>query len=85
MALNGKLRQTQRFITTHNEEGKAVVDTSIDSDAPFYALPNGEAHFALGYATKQFPADLSKDVSSYQSFLSDAPGLCVSTGSVLHK
>ncbi|RGP75122.1 hypothetical protein FLONG3_5806 [Fusarium longipes] len=83
MALNGKLRQTQRFITTHNEEGKAIVDTTIDSDAPFYALPNKEAHFALGYATKQFPADLSSDISSYQSFLSDAPGLSVSTGTVL--
>ncbi|KAL6912780.1 hypothetical protein ACHAPO_007259 [Fusarium lateritium] len=83
MALNGNLRQTQRFITTHNEKGKAVVDTTINSDAPFYALPDGDAHFALGYATKQFPVDLSKDISSYQSFLSDAPGLSISTGSVL--
>ncbi|KAL5613274.1 hypothetical protein FOVSG1_002337 [Fusarium oxysporum f. sp. vasinfectum] len=85
MALNGKLRQTQRVITTHNDEGKAIIDTSINSDAPFYALPNGEAHFALGYATKEFPAKLTNnaDVESYQGFLTNQPGLSISTGTIL--
>ncbi|KAM0346676.1 hypothetical protein ACHAPU_005389 [Fusarium lateritium] len=85
MALNGKLRQPSRYITTHNEQGKAIVDSTFDSDAPFYELPGGIAHFALGYATKEFPAKLTNnaDLDSYQGFLTDKPGLSVSTGTVL--
>jgi quercetin dioxygenase-like cupin family protein len=85
MALNGNLRQPSRYITTHNSEGKAIVDTSLNSDAPFYELPNKEAHFALGYATKEFPAKLTNnaDLESYQGFLTNQPGLSVSTGTVL--
>jgi quercetin dioxygenase-like cupin family protein len=85
MALNGNLRQPSRYITTHNSEGKAIVDTTLNSDAPFYELPGGVAHFALGYATKEFPAKLTNnaDIESYQGFLTNQPGLSVSTGTVL--
>ncbi|KAH7263033.1 hypothetical protein BKA59DRAFT_506052 [Fusarium tricinctum] len=85
MALNGNLRQPSRYITTHNSEGKAIVDTTLNSDAPFYELPSKDAHFALGYATKEFPAKLTNnaDLDSYQGFLTNQPGLSVSTGTVL--
>jgi quercetin dioxygenase-like cupin family protein len=85
MALNGKLRLPQRYITSHNQDGQAIVDTTTDSAAPFYELPGKDAQFALGYATKEFPAELGNDsdVKSYHNFLTSQPGLSISTGSVL--
>ncbi|KAJ5943303.1 hypothetical protein N7516_003471 [Penicillium verrucosum] len=85
MALNGNLRRPQRYITSHNNEGQATIDTTIEPAAPFYELPDKVAQFALGYVTKEFPAKLTDeaDVKSYQEFLASPPGLTVSTGSVL--
>ncbi|KAM0549856.1 hypothetical protein ACHAPJ_009298 [Fusarium lateritium] len=85
MALNGKLRQPQRYITTHNQDGQAIVDSTIESTAPFFELPSKDAHFALGYATNDLPVKLTNntDVKSYQDFLGNQPGLSISTGSVL--
>lgn len=85
MALQGKLRHPKRFITTHNEQGQAVVDTSIPEDAPFHALPDGAASFSQCYVTKGFPTEVSggADLDVYQHYLSDSPGLTVSDGTVL--
>ncbi|KAK2672432.1 Cupin 2, conserved barrel [Fusarium oxysporum f. sp. vasinfectum] len=55
MALNGKLRQTQRIITTHNDEGKAIIDTSINSDAPFYSLPQRRSALRTRLRHKRVP------------------------------
>ncbi|KAM5345123.1 hypothetical protein ACJ41O_010985 [Fusarium nematophilum] len=85
MALQGHLTQPKRFITTHNSDGKAIIDSSISDDAPFYELPDGIAQFAQCYVTREFPVQLNEqaDLKAYQDFLSKPPGLTVSTGTVL--
>lgn len=85
MALQGKLRHPKRFITTHNAQGQAIVDTSIAEDAPFSALPDNEASFAQCYVTKGFPTEVSggADLDVYRNYLRDSPGLSVSDGTVL--
>jgi quercetin dioxygenase-like cupin family protein len=85
MALQGKLSHPRRFITTHDARGKAVIDQSMDTEAPFYELNIGDALFAECYVTKEFPARLEKgaDIANYQGFLASPPGLTVSTGTVL--
>lgn len=87
MALNGKLSIPNRFITTHNAEGKAIIDTSLPAPAPFYALGKGEndAFFAQGYVTDAFPTTLDDDadLAVYKSYLDKPPGLTVSGGTVL--
>lgn len=85
MALEGKLSHPKRYITTHDAVGKAIVDTSLPADAPFYELPNKEAAFAQCYVTGAFPAKLEADADMkvYQDFLQSPPGLTVSGGTVL--
>lgn len=85
MALQGKLSHPKRYITTHDSNGKAIVDTSIPSDAPFYELATKEASFAQCYVTRGFPTKLGDgaDLKTYQDFLEQPPGLTVSNGTVL--
>lgn len=85
MALQGKLRHPNRFITTHNSEGKAILDTSIKVEAPFYSLPKGEAAFSQAFVTDAFPTTLTNDadLNTYRAFLKDPPGLVVNRGTVL--
>ncbi|KAH6649277.1 hypothetical protein F5144DRAFT_477599 [Chaetomium tenue] len=85
MALQGKLSHPNRFITTHNAEGKAVIDESIPAPAPFYSLGEGDASFAQCYVTSTFPVDIANDAdtTAYRAFLADPPGLTVKTGTVL--
>lgn len=85
MALQGTLSHPKRFITTHNEKGESVVDTTLSEDAPFYKLGDGPVEFAQCYVTKGFPVDLREgaDIQVYQNFLGNAPGLTVSGGTVL--
>ncbi|KAL2066178.1 hypothetical protein VTL71DRAFT_2249 [Oculimacula yallundae] len=73
-----------RYITDHDESGKAVLSKEIPSEAT-WTNAGKEAKFFLGYATNQFPADLSStsDISTYNSFLSSPPGLVIHGGSVL--
>lgn len=85
MALQGTLRTPQRYITTHDDKGKAILDTSLPAAAPFYELPTKEAAFAQCYVTNTFPTNLSSDadLNIYKDFLQSPPGLTVSGGSVL--
>ncbi|KXJ85371.1 hypothetical protein Micbo1qcDRAFT_141636, partial [Microdochium bolleyi] len=85
MALQQKLPHPKRYITTTNDDGKAVVDTSLPAEAPFYELAPGDAAFAQCYVTNTFPSKLgdNADLNVYQDFLSKPPGLVVSGGTVL--
>lgn len=85
MALQGKLSHPQRFITTHDEQGRAVIDTSLPSEAPFYELPDKKAAFAQCYVTRGFPTALENgaDTAVYRDYLQEAPGLTVRDGTVL--
>lgn len=78
-----QLRLPSRFITDHNDEGKAIFSTAIPEPAPTKQIPN-DAVFALMYATKETPVDLTKnkDLSTYENYLTKLPGIMVPGGSV---
>jgi quercetin dioxygenase-like cupin family protein len=78
------LPPVNRFITTHNAEGKATFSDAFPEELEWKGLPNG-AGFGLGYTTEQYPVDFNndKDLSSYKSYLQSPPGLVVPGGTVL--
>ncbi len=67
------LSHPKRFITTHDESGKAVFSDELPEEIPFQQIPN-DAIFALFYATNKTPVDLSDnaDISGYTSKVSIA-------------
>ena len=73
-----------RVITDHNDEGKAIFSAAIPEPAVWQELVDG-ARFSLGYATNQFPADLSNetDIKTYSHYLENLPGLAIPGGTVL--
>ncbi|KAF2113751.1 cupin domain protein [Lophiotrema nucula] len=73
----------KRFITTHDDTGKAVFSSKLCEDTPFLEIPG--AAFGLGYTTKSFPADLNgdKDIAAYETALEKPPGIVILDGSVL--
>jgi quercetin dioxygenase-like cupin family protein len=86
MALQGKLSHPNRFITTHDESGKAIIDQSVPAPAPFYSLGTlADPSFAQCYVTSEFPVNIADgaDTTAYRNFLSHPPGLTVSGGTVL--
>jgi hypothetical protein len=78
------LPSVNRFITTHNAEGKATFSDALPEALEWKGLPNGAA-FGLGYTTEQYPVDFNndKDLTTYQSYLRSPPGLVVPGGTVL--
>lgn len=79
------LPDLQRIVTTHDSNGKAIVDKSVGTTAPFDDnVVNGTATFSLGYTTAEFPVDLNKDkdLNTYKEYLINPPGLIQSKGTV---
>ncbi|KAK0620601.1 hypothetical protein B0T14DRAFT_521799 [Immersiella caudata] len=85
MALSGNLSRPKRFITTHDEEGKAIIDSTLPEDLPFTEVPSKVVNLSTCYVTEGFPTVLEdgKDVAVYQQHLADPPGLTVSNGTVI--
>ncbi|GCB27432.1 hypothetical protein AAWM_10317 [Aspergillus awamori] len=80
---NGKdIRPLSRFITTNTDSGEAVFSSQLTEDMPIQNV-NGFG-FSLAYTTNRFPATLESatDISTYERYLADPPGLVVSTGTV---
>lgn len=70
-----------RYITTHDPDGKAIFSTQLPEIMPkqnFNGVP-----FGLAF-TSSFPAQLSDDADlvEYEANLTTPPGLVISTGSV---
>jgi hypothetical protein len=85
MAHKGELPPYQRFITAHNEDGKAVF-AKIDENGPWDGSINGgTVGFSLGYTTSTTPVDMTddKDIAQYKEYLASPPGLVNKQGSVL--
>jgi len=84
MAHEGKLRPVNRYITTHNSEGKAIFSTALEDESKMKPLPDNMG-FALSYTTESFPVDMTddKDVTEYEKYLNKPPGLTISNGTVL--
>ncbi|KAF4984075.1 hypothetical protein FZEAL_654 [Fusarium zealandicum] len=82
MAAN-QLPIPKRFTTTHNTDGKAIFDTSLNDEIP--ETNTGGHRFFLGYATDEYPVDLecSKDIETYQYYAANQPGLVIPGGTVL--
>ncbi|EOA91882.1 hypothetical protein ACJQWK_03069 [Exserohilum turcicum] len=84
MAHVGALPKINRYVTTHNEQGKAIFSHAFSDESEMKPNDDGIA-FALSYTTKGFPVDMSddKDLEVYDRYLKEAPGLVVSGGTVL--
>ena len=78
-------RTLNRFITTHDNDGKAVFSHAIPTEAPIREIgTDGNLTFSLMYTNKQFPANLNgeKDISTYQDYLITPPKITIQGGSV---
>lgn len=82
--LDNGLPVIHRFLTDHDQKGLAVFSDHVDEALPWHQLPDG-ARFCLGYATEGFPVQLSghQDISIYQKYLEDKPGITIPGGTVL--
>ncbi|KAJ9653147.1 hypothetical protein H2198_007659 [Neophaeococcomyces mojaviensis] len=82
--LDNKLPAIARFITDHDENGKAVFSNRVDESLQWQELPDG-ARFCLGFTTRRTPVDLcnQKDLSDYEKDLENKPGIMIPGGSVL--
>lgn len=78
------LRPLKRYITDHDERGKTAFSEEVPEIMQWQQLANG-ARFSLGYATAQFPVNISggADVAVYKQYLQDLPGITIPNGTVL--
>jgi quercetin dioxygenase-like cupin family protein len=84
MAHSSPLNSINRFITTHNADGKAVFSSALPDESERKRI-DGDAVFSLAYCTEEYPPNLNddKDIQAYQKYLSEPPGLVVNNGTVL--
>lgn len=81
-AEEAQLPSLNRYITAHDQNGKAIFSTQVSVDMPRQEV-NG-IPFSLAYTSNEFPAQLSADadIGKYQANLVSPPGLAISTGTV---
>lgn len=85
MAAYGKLPNLKRYITTHDDKGKAMI-SEFESDAPWQTnIEGGRAAFSQLYVTNEYPVDFNKDkdLKAYEGYLEKPPGIVVNSGTVL--
>ncbi|KAJ6094582.1 hypothetical protein N7467_002095 [Penicillium canescens] len=77
------IRPLKRFITTHNETGKAIFSNDLPELMPVQRITDG-ADFSLAYTSNHFPAQLNNktDITEYSNYLTSPPGIVVSGGTV---
>lgn len=77
------IRPLNRFITTHDETGKAIFSNTLSEEMPVQKVGDG-ADFSLAYTSSHFPAELNNDtdLTEYNNYLSSPPGITISTGNV---
>ncbi|KAF2158254.1 hypothetical protein K461DRAFT_326235 [Myriangium duriaei CBS 260.36] len=82
--LDNGLPAINRFITTHDENASAVFSSQVREALPWQELPDG-ARFCLGYTTDKFPVPMhdGKDLSVYEKYLENKPGVMIPGGTVL--
>ena len=81
---DNNLPTIHRFITDHNEEGKAIFNKDIEEKLDWQRLKEG-ARFGFGYATNESPVELSngKDLETYRGYRDNLPGIMIPGGTVL--
>ena len=77
------LRPINRVITTHNKAGLSVFASTISEKPPLTELADG-MQISFCYATSGFPVRLEQeeDISQYENFVRNPPGIVVEDGSV---
>jgi len=77
-----QLPSLNRYITAHDQNGKAVFSTRLSESMPKQEV-NGFP-FGLAYTSNEFPAQLSEDadITRYEANVISPPGLAISTGTV---
>src|SRR5258706_15749468 len=82
--LDNGLPAISRFITDHDAEGKTTFSSAVPEPLDWQELPDG-ARFSLGYTSSTFPVEMnqSADIASYQSYLTNKPGIIIPGGTVL--
>lgn len=85
MAPSERLPAPTVIKTTHDKDGKSIVNKSVPEHPNEQVVTNGDAVFYLGYATEQFPVDMNNDtdLKAYEKLESSPPGLTISGGTVL--
>lgn len=85
MTESNPLPVINRLITTHNTEGKAIFSDAVAPVTDPKPVDNGRAMFGLHYWSEQFPVEMNQeqDIKTYQRYMGEAPGLVISTGTVL--
>ena len=75
----------QRYITTHDASGKSVFETSIPNTVPQIELPGDLVTMETHYASEGFPHSFTDntDITSYQRFLTEPPGIAIPNGTVV--
>ncbi|RAK89809.1 cupin domain protein [Aspergillus costaricaensis CBS 115574] len=80
------IRPLSRYITTHDPTtNKAIFSTTLSETMPVQQIQDSaNAQFSLAYTTDSFPANLTDeaDIPAYASYLTNPPGITISTGSV---
>ncbi|RVX66116.1 hypothetical protein B0A52_10050 [Exophiala mesophila] len=76
------LRPVTRFITTHREDGKAIVHSS--EHGKWQGMRNNEVGLSLLYTTSEFPAQLNNDIDikTHEQVEQQGSGLVNRGGSV---
>lgn len=82
--LSNGLPSLHRFITDHDNEGKAIFSARNEEKLDWQSA-GPTANFALGYTTSSFPPsfDNEKDITDYEGYLADKPGIVIPGGTVL--
>ncbi|KFY86546.1 hypothetical protein V500_07567 [Pseudogymnoascus sp. VKM F-4518 (FW-2643)] len=83
---NGQLSdlpQLKRLITSHNDEGKAIVHSS--KDFPWQPLDKDRMAFSVVYSTSSFPPDLNKDadITTNEALMKKGVGLVNPGGTII--
>lgn len=79
-----ELRPHSRYITTHDDAGKAIFSDAIPAPAHVRKIMGGDMEFSLMYTTQGFPVLMAKDedMKKYQGFLENAPAITIPGGTV---
>ena len=77
------LPHLKRLITSHNDEGKAVVYSNEDFD--WQNLDKDQMAFSVVYSTSSFPPDLNKDadVTAHEALMKKSVGLVNPNGTII--
>ena len=78
------LRRHYRYITAHDASRKGVFDNSLAEEAPVRPVLGSTYEFSLMYTSTGAPVSMAndQDVSSYTSYLKEAPALTIPGGTV---